>query len=185
MECELFQMACLVASFRRLDPVCHEAAAWREPHSLGVTVYEPKASDERNHSHSGLALAVHEVEEAVHLWTESYEYIHECGEEQSRCHHLLAADAVGDEAVDEPRQTVDDAVQGQEKAEFDLADPQLGLQSRHRDAEVLPDEIEEGVADHQDDEGSPLPIVVLFLDRLIHSFSVLKRGTQRYKKRHS
>ena len=102
MECELFQMACLVASFRRLDPMGHKATAGRKSHSLGVTVYEPKASDERDHSHSGLALAVHKVEQAVHLRAESYEYIHERGEEKSRGHHLLAADAVGDEAVDEP-----------------------------------------------------------------------------------
>ena len=86
----------------RLDPVCHKAAAWRKSHSLGVTVYEPKASDECDHSHRGLALAVHKVEQAVHLRAESYEYIHERGEEKSRGHHLLAADTVGDEAVDEP-----------------------------------------------------------------------------------
>ncbi len=54
-------------------------------------------------------------------------------------------------------------MQGQEKAELDLADTQLGLKGRHRDAEVLPYKIEKGVPDHQDDEGSPLPVVVLFL----------------------
>ena len=92
----------LGGKLRRLDPMGHKATAGRKSHSLGVTVYEPKASDESDHPHSGLALTVHEVEQAVHLRAESYEYIHERGEEKSRGHHLLAADTVGDEAVDEP-----------------------------------------------------------------------------------
>ena len=68
------------------------------------------------------------------------------------------------------------ALQGQEKAELGFAESEFRLQGRHDDTEILTHEIEQRIADHQDYQGLPLPVIVLFLDALVHrerDYSVL------------
>ena len=148
--------------------MCHQASARRITHTLSVTVYHPKASDEYNHSGGSLSGSVEEMEEPVHLRAETYQDVHHSGKQESEGHHLLAGNPVCKEAVDEPGNTVDDSVKGQEETELGLAYSKFGLECRHRNAEVLPDEIEQHVPYHQQDEGPPLPVVVFLLGCLIH-----------------
>ena len=154
----------------------HETAAWRIAHSLGVAVDEPQAADQDNQAGGRLALGVKQVEQAIHLGTEAYQDVHDCRQEKTGRHHLLAAHPVGEETVDKAGDTVDHTVQGQEKAQLGFAESEFRLQGRHDDTEILTHEIEQRIADHQDYQGLPLPVIVLFLDALVHrerDYSVL------------
>ena len=152
----------------RADPVGHEAAAWRVSHSLGITIYQPKTSDEYYKSGRGFAFSVQEIEDAVHLRAQSDEDIDHGGKQKSCRHHSLPADAVCQESVHETRYSVDDAVQCEEESELRFADAEFGFERRHRDAEVLSHEIEQCVAYHEDYQCPPLPVIVLFDCLFVH-----------------
>ena len=156
----------LESQFRRLDPLGHQSAAGRIPHALGVSVDEPQRPDEDHQTHRGFAFGIQEMEETVHLGTQADEQVDHCRQQQARGHHFPAAYPVGQEAVDKPGHPVDDSVHGQEEAQPGFADTQFRFQGRHHDAEIFPHEIEEGIADHQQDERAPLPIGIFLLDGL-------------------
>ena len=78
-------------------------------------------------------------------------------------HEDLGADLVHDEAVDEARQAVHDLAEADDDTETRVGDAVFGRQARHRDGEVFPDEVEDGVADHRDDDDAPLPEFEPFL----------------------
>ena len=83
-------------------------------------------------------------------------HVDERAERESECHHLAGGIAVRDDSVQETSDTVDDSAAGQEGPELDLRDADLP-EERHRDRQVLADDVVERIADHRDGQRLPLP----------------------------
>ena len=160
-----------------LYPVSHETAAGRITHSLGEAVDQPQGSDEIHQSDSGLTAGIHIMEQTVHLRAQTDDEVDDGGKQEPKTHYqFLRARSVGYEAVDETGHAIDYSVQSQEYSQLGLVKSEFGLQGRHGYAEILPYEIEQGVSDHQDDERTPLPIIVFLLDALVHITNITNSG---------
>ena len=71
--------------------------------------------------------------------------------------------AVSQHSVEKFRYAVEKSSQREDNTEARLGDTLLGGQARHCEREVLADKVEEDVADHSSDDGTPLPILEFFL----------------------
>ena len=155
-----------------LDPLGEGLGAGRDAHALKEPVDHPEGTHDV-HEGGGERSAVTgrradaEQQAGEEIGT-AEEDIDESAEQQAETHHLTGAVAVGDDADDIAGEAVDDPVEGQEKAELGLGNAEFRPEDGHREGEVFPDQIEHRVPDHQDDDGLPLPLVVLFLGCLIH-----------------
>ena len=96
-------------------------------------------------------------------------------------HHLARAVAVREDAVREAREAVDDAVEREEGPELDLGDAELAAEKRHRQRQVLADDVVEGVAAHRHQQRLPLPPAQA-LPRLRHVRSPTRRRGRRARR---
>ena len=72
-------------------------------------------------------------------------------------------DAVGQHTVHELRYAIEETTQREDDTEARLGDAILGGETGHRKRKVLTDKVEEDVANHRADDGTPLPILEFFL----------------------
>ena len=146
---------------RRFHPMSKKTHARRHAHTLKITVKHPHRSYEIYKSQGSLSFCVKKVQHAVELRAETDEQVDNTSEEQAQRHDLPLAETVHKHTVDEPRKSVDDAVQGQEDTELGLRDAKFSLHCRNCHSQVFSHKIKESVSHEKHDDSAPLPITIL------------------------
>ena len=144
------------------DPVGHQRRDGRHAHALEIAVQQQDRTHDDRQRRDVFAAAGRARDEQGHFVAEPEPDVDERAERQAQRHEFAGAHPIGDESVDEPRNAVDDAVEGQEDSELRLGDAEGSLDARHGGVEVLAHEIVECVTDHRDDDGAGLPVLEFF-----------------------
>ena len=140
----------------------HQRRDGRHAHALEIAVQQQDRTHDDRQRRDVFAAAGRARDEQGHFVAEPEPDVDERAERQAQRHEFAGAHPIGDESVDEPRNAVDDAVEGQEDSELRLGDAEGSLDARHGGVEVLAHEIVECVTDHRDDDGAGLPVLEFF-----------------------
>jgi len=123
------------------DPVGHQRRDGRHAHALEIAVQQQDRTHDDRQRRDVFAAAGRARDEQGHFVAEPEPDVDERAERQAQRHEFAGAHPIGDESVDEPRNAVDDAVEGQEDSELRLGDAEGGFDARHGGVEVLAHEI--------------------------------------------
>ena len=155
--------ALLRRKFLGTEPMGHETRAGRIAHPVDIAVDDPEGADQVHKAHGGLPFSVEKVKEAVEFRGETDEQVYHARQQEAKGHHAALVRPVCDDAVDETADPVHYPVRSKETSQLGLAQPKGSFHRGNRGAEILPKEIIAGVADHEDDQGTPLPVLERFL----------------------
>jgi hypothetical protein len=134
----------LCGEFTGVKPVRHQPATRRETHALHPAVDHPCDAEQQ------------------HRGAEAEEHVGAHRKQQARDHEIARVDAVRPHAVHESGNSIQQPVQHEEGAEMRLGDAKVLLHPRHRETQILTDEIIRRVAEHRRDERAKLPVAEAF-----------------------
>ena len=157
----------LGGKLRRFDPMCHKAYTRRDSHTLKISVKNPQRTDQIYKTESGLSFRVKKCQHAVQLRAEADDEIDRTREQKSQRHDLSLAETVHQHSVDETRESVDDAVKGEEYTQLGLGDSEFRLHGRDGHSEILPYKIKKRIADEKYGNRAPFPVTIL-PDSVVH-----------------
>ena len=163
------------------DPVGQQPRARRESRTLQQAVDHPHHAHEEDHRVGELRAHVFARDPVGDVLAEAEGEVGKGAERQSDGHVPAGVHPVGEDAVDEARESVDQSVERQKDTEARLRDAEVRLQARHGQREVLAYEVEERVADHRREDRPRLPVLeALALFRCHFGMKELGFNGQRY-----
>ena len=141
----------------RREPERQRLDARPHTHALKVAVGNPHKAHRPDKPHRRRALGDHRRRTASHNEiAQPEDDIHNGTNEKPKGHHLACAVAVGENPVCEPGDAVEKSARREEGSELHLRNADLP-EERHRERQVLSDDVVEGIAPHRHKQCLPLP----------------------------
>ena len=144
---------------RGRNPVGQQTRAGRKSRSLQQAVDDPHDAHEENQRVGELAAVVLSRDPVGDVLAEAEREVGQGAQRKTHGHVPAGVHPVGQNAVGEAREAVDQAVQSEEDAEARLRNAEVGFEAGHGQREVFAHEIEERIADHRGDDRAHLPIL--------------------------